>query len=576
MSLTLGDLASSAERVVQRLESAGFEESRTARQVQTMFRASAERLLKCQSAAASSTPAKAFWVPGRIEVLGKHTDYAGGCSLLGAVSKGFAVVTTARDDGKCCIFTQFSDGREMQEELELTGETAELERLRVCETDEGGWAAYPAAAIQRLVSNFGVARGANISIECSLPEASGMSSSSAVICYMWMVLDAYNAISKEGANATFERSMGVAGSPERSANLFSFLGNIENGQDFRPGQEGCTLPGMGGVGTFGGSEDHTAIMSCSPGKLEMWSYSPTLHIRSVAVDTAVRFVIAVSGAKAEKTGGAMEEYNDAALLASWAAAAYAQARYEASMGGAGGAPPPRLSRDALAALFPGVSLFNPWVPNLAECVRCERLTHPELTPAQLRESTIRAIRSVGGTFKAGLGAMFGVGGEGNAPSLLKLDGLESERISIETLVTRFEQFYDESEVILPAAAEAFAMREYEELGRLVDESHRLTVEKLGNTIPETAWLPRWARGQEPSPAADADADGGAGGRIRSLAASAFGAGFGGSCWALVRESDAEAFRAQWRAAYEAAFPPKLGALERDFFVMSPGPGAFEL
>jgi hypothetical protein len=38
MSLTLGDLASSAERVVQRLESAGFEESRTARQVQTMFR----------------------------------------------------------------------------------------------------------------------------------------------------------------------------------------------------------------------------------------------------------------------------------------------------------------------------------------------------------------------------------------------------------------------------------------------------------------------------------------------------------------------------------------------------------
>ena len=46
--------------------------------------------------------------------------------------------------------------------------------------------------------------------------------------------------------------------------------------------------------------------------------------------------------------------------------------------------------------------------------------------------------------------------------------------------------------------------------------------------------------------------------------------------ALVWESDAETFRAQWRAAYEAAFPPKPGALERDFFVMSPGPGAFEL
>ena len=38
----------------------------------------------------------------------------------------------------------------------------------------------------------------------------------------------------------------------------------------------------------------------------------------------------------------------------------------------------------------------------------------------------------------------------------------------------------------------------------------------------------------------------------------------------------QSFCAQWRAAYDAAFPPKPGSLERDFFVMSPGPGAFEL
>ena len=30
----------------------------------------------------------------------------------------------------------------------------------------------------------------------------------------------------------------------------------------------------------------------------------------------------------------------------------------------------------------------------------------------------------------------------------------------------------------------------------MDDSHRFTVEKLRNTIPETAWLPRWARGIE--------------------------------------------------------------------------------
>ena len=92
------------------------------------------------------------------------------------------------------------------------------------------------------------------------------------------------------------------------------------------------------------------------------------------------------------------------------------------------------------------------------------------------------------------------GGDG---AVVKLAGLESDSVTIETLVTRFEQFYDESEVICGAAAEAFAARDYAELGRLVDESHRLTVEKLGNTIPETAWLPRWARGLEAAGGSDA-------------------------------------------------------------------------
>ena len=37
--------------------------------------------------------AAGFYVPGRIEVMGKHTDYAGGRSLLAAASKSFCVVS---------------------------------------------------------------------------------------------------------------------------------------------------------------------------------------------------------------------------------------------------------------------------------------------------------------------------------------------------------------------------------------------------------------------------------------------------------------------------------------------------
>src|SRR5262245_41203333 len=40
-----------------------------------------------------------YWfVPGRIEFLGKHTDYAGGRSLICTIERGFCVVAAPRED----------------------------------------------------------------------------------------------------------------------------------------------------------------------------------------------------------------------------------------------------------------------------------------------------------------------------------------------------------------------------------------------------------------------------------------------------------------------------------------------
>ena len=56
-----------------------------------------------------------------------------------------------------------------------------------------------------------------------------MSSSSAVICYMWMVLDAYNGVSR--GHPAYQRSMGAGGdAAERAARLYTYLGNVENGK----------------------------------------------------------------------------------------------------------------------------------------------------------------------------------------------------------------------------------------------------------------------------------------------------------------------------------------------------------
>ena len=555
---TLGDLGQTGDNacpitdITTHLVSSGFD-SEPSKEIQAMFQASARRLLSNAGNATPTTPCRAFWVPGRIEVLGKHTDYAGGKSLLGAVNKGFAVVSTSiADQNNVRIFTQFSDGRELNETLKITGTPEDLERLRQCSTDEGGWAAYPAAAVQRLTSNFGITVGADIAIECSLPEASGMSSSSAVICYMWMVLDSYNNISS-GINgkatnaAQFAKSIGSG--IEGEANLYTFLGNIENGKDFRPGQGDLTLTGMGGVGTFGGSEDHTAIMSCTKGQLKMWEYCPTKHLKTIDIDPNVRFVIAVSGAKAEKTGAAMNEYNDACALAAWSAACFVVSRADSTTA--------VMTKETLVTLFNQTTLYNPNVPNLAEVVRQVRLENGGGNTTEdklnVKNKIIASIRSCSEHFKTSVPVVMG-------PLGLGCDGLESDRITIEVLVTRFEQYFDESEDIVESCCTAFETKDYAALGNMVDNSHKYTVEKLKNTIPETAWLPKWARESG-----------------NAIASSAFGAGFGGSCWALVNKNESETFRTNWLAAYENEFPAANGCgLTREFFVFAPGPGAFAL
>jgi galactokinase len=58
------------------------------------------------------------------------------------------------------------------------------------------------------------------------------------------------------------------------------------------------------------------------------------------------------------------------------------------------------------------------------------------------------------------------------------------------------------------------------------------------------------------------------------AASAFGAGFGGSVWALVRTDQAQPFIDCWRTEYEEKFP--AAAHSATFFATRPGPPAYRL
>jgi len=114
-------------------------------------------------------------------------------------------------------------------------------------------------------------------------------------------------------------------------------------------------------------------------------------------------------------------------------------------------------------------------------------------------------------------------------------GPKTETASADVLARR-AQFREETDIIVPGVGDAIRDRDWNSLGKLVDRSQSLAESVLKNQVPETIHLARSAR------------------ELGAVAASAFGAGFGGAVWAMVPRDDSTRFLAAWRDGYERAFP----------------------
>ncbi len=433
-----------------RLEAAGMTAGRAAAKRALFTRAGAG--LDAIGAQAAPVP---LFVPGRIEVLGKHTDYAGGRSLLCAAEQGFALLVAPRRDGQVRVIDAMNASMVA---VALDAEEPSAGRH---------WASYAAAVARRLASSFPSARrGCDVAFASDLPPASGMSSSSALVVALALAVIRVNALEQDDA---WRRSI------RTREEMAAFLATIENGASFGP------FRGAKGVGTFGGSEDHTAILCCRPGVLSLYSFCPVVAEGNTPFPAGHCFVIAVSGVVAEKTGEARERYNRASLAVRAILDGCARAGFD---------------RESLAAVLRGSE-------DSAERVR-----------ALLRDA-------------AGTG------------------------FSADVLLDRLDQFVEENQVIIPQAADALRRRDLASFGTLVDRSQRLAEEQLRNQVPETIWLARSAR------------------ELGAAAASAFGAGFGGSVWALVRATDAAPFAARWATEYRARYPEP--AARAQFIETRPGP-----
>jgi galactokinase len=296
-----------------------------------------------------------------------------------------------------------------------------------------------------------------------------MSSSSALVVAMYSILSSVNRIDqREEYRANIVTSEDLAG----------YLGCIENGQTFK------SLAGDAGVGTFGGSEDHTAILCSEAGRLKQYSFCPVRLECTVQFPRDCTFAIGISGVVANKAGSAKTRYNRA---------------------------------------------------------------------SQGVRSVLEIWRSVSGSNAVTLAEA--ATSSPDAPERIRV-ALTEHAVDQRWLLDRFEQFWQESEVIIPQASDALGRNDLQSFGDLVAESQAGAEELLGNQVPETVWLVRGARA------------------LGAYAASAFGAGFGGSVWALVSRNRADQFLEGWRERYlTSRFP---AARSSQFFVTAPGPSIVRL
>ena len=199
------------------------------------------------------------FAPGRVELLGNHTDYNGGVVLSAAIQMGIRVSGRARGDGKIVISSEGIDG-------EVTAD------LAVGLSPSGGWADYPLGVVAMLREAGAPVGGFEARFAADLPPGAGLSSSAAL----------------EVATAVF------------ATRLYPFeLAPLEMAKICRRAENdfvGVSCGLLDQVSSIFGKRDHVVFLDCRAESVEPVPFPDSLGL-----------LIIHSGVKHALTGG---EYNE--------------------------------------------------------------------------------------------------------------------------------------------------------------------------------------------------------------------------------------------------------------------------
>ena len=215
-------------------------------------------------------PAFIARAPGRVNLLGEHTDYNGLPVLPMAIDRCVLIAGRARDDRRISLVN--TDRAFAPRQYEISDDIAPY--------DGGDWGNYSKAAVQGLV-RYGLQRqhgprldrGADLAVDGNIPAGAGLSSSSALVVASALAILAAN----EGE-----------------------VGFVELAE-LLPAAERY-------VGTLSGGMDQAASLLAQEGKALRIDFFP-LRTRAIPMPKGYSVLVCHSLVRAEKSGAAKRAYN---------------------------------------------------------------------------------------------------------------------------------------------------------------------------------------------------------------------------------------------------------------------------
>ena len=160
-------------------------------------------------------PAGVWSAPGRVNLIGEHTDYNEGFVLPFAIDRRTYAAVGLRNDQLASIASSFA------------GEAIEYEISKISKASVSGWSAYPLGVAWALVQAGAGAQGFDLYVESNVPVGAGLSSSAAIECSVALALNdlwgaglSKNALAKVGQKAENEIVGAPTGIMDQTASLF--------------------------------------------------------------------------------------------------------------------------------------------------------------------------------------------------------------------------------------------------------------------------------------------------------------------------------------------------------------------